>query len=150
MLPVPPQIDLAVLKIFLTCKYFQSWQSFRRFKFFTALYVIGIRGDISTVGFPVVIQYFFIVSCYRISHRKSLASIKSLAVVRSGTNIGLSNFNWSRSDWSNLNGSSLFSTAPSWVSRKIPAHKKHFWIVFLLALSHVKTLILDTFLLASK
>ena len=53
----PPK-EIADLKQFQSCKYFRQRRSFRRSRFFTALFVIVIRGDISTVGFSVAIQYF--------------------------------------------------------------------------------------------
>ena len=53
MLPVSPQ-TAAVLKQFQRYKYFWPWWSFRRSRFFTALFIIVIGSDVSTVGFPVV------------------------------------------------------------------------------------------------
>ena len=111
MLPVPPQTDFSFEET-TELKILSTVEVFRRSRFFTVLFVIVIIGDVSIVKFPVVIQYFFIVNCCRLSHRKSSsASVKSSAIVTSGTSIGSSNFNSSRSDSGNLSGSSLSFTA---------------------------------------
>ena len=116
------------------------WRSFRKSGFFNALFIIVIRGNVSTVGFPVVTQYFFIFNCCRLSYRKNLVSVsKSISICAIMSQFWLSNFNSFRSNWSNFNGSSLSSTVSAWVSKKIPAHWKQFWMVSLVTLSYVYT-----------